>query len=62
MIKVLLTTLSRYKGTNPVKIILRKDNFEIKSIAGSKFWISKDKEALEELSKILGKENVWWEK
>ena len=62
MIKVLLTTLSRYKGTNPVKIILIKDNFEIKSIAGSKLWVSKNKETVSELSSILGKDNVWWEK
>lgn len=62
MMKVLLTTLSRYKGINPVKIILLKDNFEIKSIAGSKLWVSKDKEVVYELSNILGKENVWWGK
>jgi len=62
LIKIILTILSKYKGTNPIKLTLIKDNFEIRAISGSKLWVTKDKELSKELSNLLGNDNLWWEK
>lgn len=58
----LIKTLKAYPGGNAVRLNLMKGDMEIRSEAGFKYRVSRSQELIQQLTSLLGKENVSWKK